>query len=52
MAEAEQKKAPEEVQEVEVSLLDQIVTEARPGEESARKRAKDMIGAFIKGVLD
>ena len=52
MAEAEQKKAAEEVQEVELSILDQIVTEARPGEESARKRAKDMIGSFIKDVLD
>jgi len=52
MAEAEQQKAAAEAQEVEVSLLDRIVEEARPAEESARKRAKDMIGAFIKSVLD
>jgi predicted component of type VI protein secretion system len=52
MAEAEQQKAAAEAQEVELSLLDQIVEEARPAEESARKRAKDMIGAFIKSVLD
>lgn len=52
MAEAEQRKAAAEAQEVELSLLDQIVEEARPGEDSARRRAKDMIGAFIKSVLD
>ncbi len=52
MAEADQQKAAAEAQEVELSLLDQIVEEARPSEESARKRAKDMIGSFIKSVLD
>ena len=52
MAEAEPKKAAPEAQEVELSLLDQIVEEARPAEDSARKRAKDMIGSFIKSVLD
>jgi len=52
MAEADQQKAAAEAQEVEVSLLDQIVDEARPAEDSARKRAKDMIGSFIKSVLD
>ena len=52
MAEAEQQKAAAEGQEVEVSLLDQIVEEARPAEDSARRRAKDMIGSFIKSVLD
>ena len=52
MAEAEKEKAAAEGQEVELSLLDQIVEEARPAEESARKRAKDMIGSFIKRRLD
>lgn len=52
MAEAERQKAAVEGQEVELSLLDQIVEEARPAEESARRRAKDMIGSFIKSVLD
>jgi len=52
MAEAEEQKAAAEAQEVELSLLDQIVEVARPAEESARKRAKDMIGSFIKSVLD
>ncbi|MFO8174415.1 MAG: type VI secretion system contractile sheath large subunit [Gemmatimonadota bacterium] len=54
MAEAEQQKAAAEAegQEVELSLLDRIVEEARPAEESARRRAKDMIGSFIKSVLD
>ena len=52
MAEADKQKAAAEAQEVELSLLDQIVEEARPAEDSARKRAKDMIGSFIKSVLD
>jgi len=53
MAEAEQQQAAQEAQEVELSLLDQIVEESRPGTEAtARKKAKDMIGAFIKSVLD
>jgi type VI secretion system protein ImpC len=53
MAEAEQQKAAQEAQEVELSLLDQIVEESRPGTEAtARKKAKDMIGSFIKSVLD
>ena len=53
MAEAEKQEATQEAQAQEVSLLDQIIDEARPGEEeSARKRARDMIGTFIKGVLD
>jgi len=53
MAEAEKQAAPQEAQAEEVSLLDQIIEEAKPGEEeSARKRARDMIGTFIQGVLD
>ncbi len=53
MAEAEQQQAAQEAQEVELSLLEQIVEESRPGTEAtARKKAKDMIGAFIKSVLD
>ncbi len=54
MTEAErQQEAAAEAEAVEVSLLDQIVEEARPGTEAtARKRAKDMIGAFVKSVLD
>ena len=53
MAEAEKQAAPQEAQTEEVSLLDQIIEEAKPGEEeSARKRARDMIGTFIQGVLD
>lgn len=53
MAEADQQKAAAEAQEVELSLLDQIVEESRPGTEAtARQKAKDMIGSFIKSVLD
>lgn len=53
MAEAEKKAAAQEVEATELSLLDQIIEESKPGtEESSRKRARDMISSFIEGVLD
>jgi type VI secretion system protein ImpC len=53
MAEAEKQEAAQEAQAAEVGLLDQIVEEGRFGtEEAARKRGRDMIGAFVKDVLD
>jgi type VI secretion system protein ImpC len=53
MAEAEQQQAAAEAQAAELSLLDQIVEEGRFGtEESAKKRGRDMISAFVKDVLD
>ena len=53
MAEAEQQQAGQEAQAAEIGLLDQIVEEGRFGsEESAKKRGRDMIGMFVKDVLD
>lgn len=53
MARAEEQQAAQEAEATELGLLDQIVEEARPGtEETARKRARDMIGTFIQDVLD
>jgi len=53
MAETKKQQAAQETQAEEASLLDQIVEEGRFGsQESARKRGRDMIGMFVKEVLD
>src|SRR6185503_11066917 len=37
----------------EVNLLDLIVDETRPGNDAAaRRQARDMVGDFVRGVLD
>lgn len=53
MAEAKEQAAGATGQSAELSLLEQIVEETRPGADaSARKQARDMVGSFIKDVLD
>ncbi len=52
MAEQKQKEAQVEVQEGQVSLLDQILTEGRLARDDYQKeRAKDMIGEFVSQVM-
>lgn len=53
MARAEKQEAAQQAEATEVNLLDQIVEEGRFGtEETAKERGRDMIGTFIKDVLD